>query len=114
MKISLGIFISFSLLIFACTPSKNATVQTATLMTSAQCGMCKTTIEGALKTKEGIKWVVLEPEIQKLTVKFDNSKISLSDIKQTVSAAGYDAGDVKADPKAYEGLPACCQKGGHH
>ena len=116
MKQVINIFLIAGILAMtACSATKEAKIQTAVVMTSAQCGMCKTTIEGALKGKDGIKWVVLEPETQKLSVKFDTRKISLDQIRQAVADVGYDADDVKAQVETYNSLPACCKKdGGHH
>jgi len=49
-----------------------------------------------------------------LTVEYKLGKTSPEKIRTAVSKIGYDADDVVADPKAYEKLPECCKKDGHH
>jgi copper chaperone CopZ len=86
----------------------------AVIKTSAQCGMCKEAIEGALAGVAGIESAVLDVTTKKLKVKYDESAITLDDIRTIVSKTGYDADEVPADPKAYAALPRCCQKDGGH
>lgn len=110
------ILFSAILLVASCSASKKtgSELTTATIVTSAQCGMCKTTIEGALSGVEGISSAVLDVTTKKLKVKYMPSKVSLDQIRQKVSAAGYDADEVPGNPDAYAKLPACCKKGGKH
>jgi cation transport ATPase len=82
------------------------------LKTSAQCDMCKTTIEKAMAYEKGILNSELNVETAELTVKYKISKTTPEKIRKAISESGYDADDVKADEKAYNNLPACCQKGG--
>lgn len=85
----------------------------AKIMTTAQCEMCKMTIEKAVNQLEGIETAELDITSKKLKVKFDESKLSLDRIRQAVAAVGYQADDVLAKEKAYKDLPQCCQLGGH-
>ncbi|WP_343637175.1 heavy metal-associated domain-containing protein [Fluviicola sp.] len=87
-------------------------VETVVIMTSAECGECKERIEGALNYTKGVKFAELDVESRKLTMKFKNDVITLDEIKKQLSALGYNADEVKADPAAYEKLPACCKAGG--
>lgn len=98
----------------ACSAQKNTTsnITSATIKTSAECGMCKTTIEGAFTDVEGVVLARLDVPTKKLKVKFDASKITLNEIRQVVASVGYDADDVVANTESYDALPACCQKGG--
>jgi len=83
------------------------------IKTSSQCGMCKETIEKAMAFEKGVKSSDLNVETKVLSVKYDALKTTPEKIKLAVSKVGYDADDVKADPKAYSKLSPCCQKGGH-
>lgn len=103
-------FLAFSTTSEAVSPTTKHV--TAVIQTSAQCGMCKSTIETSLKSQKGIKWVILDVETKKLTVKYDAKKISLAEIKKAINDAGYDADDAPATASAYKNLSACCQKGG--
>ncbi len=89
-----------------------AKIETVVIMTSAECGECKERIEGALNYTKGVKFAELDVPSRKLTVKFKNDVISLEEIKKQLSLLGYNADEVKADPVAYEKLPACCKAGG--
>lgn len=88
-------------------------VASVTIQTSAQCEQCKGRIEKNLKKFDGIREADLNLKDKKVTVKYDKNQINLDKIKKIISKTGYDADDVKADPKAYKKLPKCCQKGGH-
>ena len=98
----------------ACSAQKSttSTIATATIQTSAECGMCKTTIEGAFTDVDGMILYKLDVPSKKLRVKYDSAKISLDQIRQIVASVGYDADDVASNSDAYDALPACCQKGG--
>lgn len=88
--------------------SKWATVQ---IKTSATCTMCKETIETALAYEKGIKKSNLDVESQVVTVTYNPAKTTPDKIRLAISKAGYDADDVKADPKAYDKLDECCKNG---
>jgi copper chaperone CopZ len=87
--------------------------KTVKFHTSAQCGMCKSTIENALSYKPGIQFAELSMEDMFLTVKFKTKKTDEDAVKKMVSDIGYSAGDLKADEKAMRELPKCCQPGAH-
>jgi periplasmic mercuric ion binding protein len=84
---------------------------TVKIKTSATCGMCKETIETALAYEKGIKKSSLDVKSQVVTVTYNPAKTSLDKIRTAISKSGYDADEVKADPKAYEKLEECCKKG---
>lgn len=81
--------------------------------TSAQCGMCKETIEGALNYERGIQFVELNMENMFLTVKYKTKIHNEDSIKKLVAELGYSAGEVGANEKAMNDLPKCCQPGAH-
>jgi copper chaperone CopZ len=90
------------------TGSKWATVK---IMTSGICEMCKETIETALAYEKGVKKSDFDVESHIVTVTYNTEKTSPDKIRLAISKAGYDADDVKADPKAYDKLDECCKKG---
>lgn len=91
---------------------KPAKTETVVIMTSAECDECKERMEGALNYTKGVKFAELDVPSRKLTVKFKNDVITLAEIKKQISALGYNADEVLADPTAFEKLPACCKPGG--
>jgi copper chaperone CopZ len=88
--------------------------KTATILikTSAQCGMCKTTIEKAMAYEKGVITSDLNVEKAELTVKYKIAKTTPDQIKKAISETGYDADDINANQKSYNNLSPCCQKGG--
>ena len=85
---------------------------TIKIKTSAMCDMCKETIEKVLAFEKGVKSSELDVDTKVCTVKYDASKTTPEKIKLAISKAGYDADEVKADPKAYNKLSPCCKKDG--
>ena len=81
--------------------------------TSAQCGMCKDAIEGAMNFERGIQFVELNMDNMFLTVKYKTKVHTELTIKNIVAKLGYSAGEVKANEKAMNELPKCCQPGSH-
>ena len=80
-----------------------------TFKVSGNCGMCKTTIEKSLKNVEGVKLAVWNQETKKITVKYNPSVISLTNIHKKIAAVGYDTSKVKAKKEVYDNLHGCCQ-----
>jgi len=83
------------------------------IKTSMQCDMCKERITKALSFEKGVKEIKVNLETKEVTVMYNPKKTSSEKIRLAISKAGYDADEVKADAKAYNKLPKCCQKGGH-
>ncbi|KAF0197840.1 MAG: Heavy metal transport/detoxification protein [Bacteroidetes bacterium] len=80
------------------------------IKTSAQCGMCKETIEKAMAFEKGVVKSELVVETKILKVTYRPAKTTPEAIRRAVSEAGYDADEVKADPTAYKNLSDCCKK----
>ena len=89
-----------------------AQTSTVKIHTSAVCSMCKETLEKDLSFEKGVKSAVLDLETKDLTVVYDSTKSSAMKIRQRVSKIGYDADEIKRDPKGYKRLPDCCKKDG--
>lgn len=95
--------------VFAQNDKKEETIE---IKTSAVCGMCKSTVEKALKKEEGIIKSKLDVETKIVTVTYDPSKTNPDKIKKAVAMSGYDADDMPADSIAYNKLHDCCKKDG--
>ncbi len=85
-------------------------METVVYQTSAQCGMCKTTIEKELALTGGIKSAELDNETKQLRVTFKTRRINEAKIKEIVANLGYDVDNVKGNQENYKKLPACCKK----
>ncbi|MCW3086316.1 MAG: hypothetical protein JWP12_3682 [Bacteroidetes bacterium] len=81
------------------------------IKTSATCEMCKATIEKYMAFEKGVKKSELDVASKILTVTYNPQKTTPEKLRIAVSKSGYDADDVKADPKAFAKLEECCRKG---
>ena len=89
--------------------AQTTTSKTETFKVYGNCDMCKETIEGALKKKDGVVKKEWNTKTKMITVTYDPSKINLKQIKQKIADAGYDTDDVHAKDEAYNNLHKCCQ-----
>jgi outer membrane receptor for ferrienterochelin and colicin len=80
---------------------------TVTIKVDGVCVMCKERIENALKVK-GIKKAIWEIPTHMLTVSYDRTKVSVSDIQNKMAAIGHDTEIKKAEDAVYKELPECC------
>ena len=86
-------------------------VQTAKISTlTVQCEMCKNKIETYLKRYDGVQMINVNVKKKETTVKYITDRIDEEGIKTAIANAGYDAGDVTANPDSYNRLPKCCKK----
>ena len=56
----------------------------------------KTTIENAVNALGGIEKVVANPFTKRVTVEFDETSLTVEDIRHTIEDAGYEA-EIEAD-----------------
>ncbi len=110
MKTKLILSLIALILIFKAN-AQDATTAELKIKTSAICSMCKTTIEKYMAFEKGVKKSSLDVDSKMLTVSYNPQKTTPEKLRIAVSKSGYDADDVKADPKAYKKLDECCKKG---
>lgn len=78
-------------------------------LSTMQCDVCKKNIESAVKKLDGIESINVVVKEKVAHIDYNKSKTDLSKIESTITAAGYDANDKKADPEAYKELDDCCK-----
>lgn len=86
-----------------------ATKKTDTIKVYGNCDMCKATIEGSLKKKDGIiskKW---DSKTLMLSVTYDTAKITIQQIGKKIADVGYDNEHGTATDEKYKSLHGCCQ-----
>jgi copper chaperone CopZ len=83
--------------------------ETITFKVYGNCGMCKTTIEKALKDVEGVRFAIWSEKSKKITVKYNPKLITLESIHNKIASVGYDTDKVKAKDEVYNKLHGCCQ-----
>ncbi len=97
----------------ACSESKSTAEEAVTSQESfkiyGNCGMCKNTIESSLKDVNGVEKAEWNQDTKMMSVSFDESIITLSEIKKKIANSGYDTEDVRASNENYEALHGCCQ-----
>ena len=81
----------------------------ATLRVQGKCNMCKTKIEKAAKSIEGVTVAEWNKESKVLRLRFDDSKAKIENISQAVAKIGYDTDKDKAPDDAYSAMPNCCK-----
>jgi len=91
------------------TQTVKSTVKTKTFKVYGNCNMCKNRIEDALKNLKGVNKANWNVESKMLTVTYDETKVSLTQIKQKIADVGHDTDAIKANDKTYSKLPGCCQ-----
>jgi len=111
MKIAVRsiIAIAFSFFLFGITVARAEDKKTETFKVYGNCGMCKENIEGALKKKDGVSKKEWDKDTKMLTVTYDASKITTTQIKQKIADVGYDTDEIHAKDEAYNKLHKCCQ-----
>ena len=86
--------------------------ETVEIKTSAQCEMCKERIVEEMQFTKGVLAVDVDVESQIVLITYKIKKTSPAKIREAISKIGYAADTVKADTKAYNKLPECCQEPG--
>ena len=105
--------ISASIILSSCGgDTKTLTVKTEIYCNDGceTCESCKPRVEKARRATEGVESADMKVSDKTITVNYDASKIDEQKIKQVIALTGFDAGDVKADPAAYDNLDDCCKK----
>ena len=73
------------------------------------CGMCKTTIEKAVKELDFVVEAEWGIQSKILDVSFKNSKnYNLVILNKAITDSGYETMNTTADQLAYDNLPGCC------
>lgn len=86
-----------------------SSAETDTFKVYGNCGMCKATIESALKNVKGIEKAVWNIDTKMMQVTYNKKLISLDGIKKKIAAVGYDTDKFRASDETYGELPGCCQ-----
>lgn len=83
--------------------------KTETVKVYGACGMCKSRIEKAAKSVDGVKKADWDKEKKELTVTYDPETTNIETIEKEVAAVGHDTANKKATDEAYNDLHSCCK-----
>ena len=89
--------------------SKEIALADLTFGVRGNCGMCKSTIEKAANSVEGVASATWDVDKKKVAVSFDENKTAAMTIHNAIAASGYDTEKVAGSEEAYKGLPGCCK-----
>lgn len=90
------------------TSSTPSATKTESFKVLGNCDLCKARIEKASKI-EGVSKADWNKNSKMLTLVYNPSKVKSDDVLKKVAAIGHDADKFKAETKAYNNLPGCCQ-----
>lgn len=76
---------------------------------AGNCGMCKTRIENAAKSVDGISSAEWNKETKMLVVNYDAGKIDMHKVHMAIAKVGHDTKMHKASDEVYDKLPGCCK-----
>ena len=119
MRINYLILIT-AILIFGCNNKKTETISVKhqTSMTNPEisfgvrgnCGMCKTTIQKAALSVDGVEEASWDIQTKVLDIRTNSNLDSITiKIHNAVAKSGYDTELVLANSEDYNNLPGCCQ-----
>ena len=108
------LYTALILLVFGCLSIKNQgksnNLQIDEInIPTAQCNMCVANIENALNGIDGILKYKVELETYRVRVQYNSDKLTLQNIEQLISKAGYQANNSPADVDSYNKLAMCCR-----
>ena len=98
----------FLALLMVCTVGVSAKTITETILVKGECGKCKDKIEAALDIP-GISFAEWNTETKMLTIRYNDNKVSATDIHTTISKLGYATDKMAADKAGQTALDKCCK-----
>ncbi|HUS86492.1 MAG TPA: heavy-metal-associated domain-containing protein [Bacteroidales bacterium] len=76
---------------------------------AGNCDMCKTRIEKAAKTVDGVAEASWDTKTKMLALTFSTDKPNAEAVHKAVAKVGHDTELFKAEKEVYDKLPACCK-----
>ena len=89
--------------------SKDIAIKQISFGVRGNCGMCKSTIEKAANSLDGVSSATWNIDQKTILVSYDSLNINELSIHKAISASGYDTEKVLGNLEAYNNLPGCCQ-----
>ena len=85
------------------------TDKSATFKVYGGCPMCVERIQDAALENEHVKSADWNLETKMINVVYDEDKVSLQEIHESIAAVGHDTDLVRAPDKKFRKLPECCK-----
>lgn len=109
MKTNLSILLLISLFYGLQSFAQDDTIIKESFKVWGNCEMCKSKIEKAVKSIDGVSYAKWSVAKKRIVVKYDNSKTSIEKIHEKIASVGYDTELIKAKDETYNKLHGCCQ-----
>ena len=115
LTMTLAIFMALGLSLNTAVANDNMTTfspaekKVETVKVYGACGMCKTRIEKAAKSQDGVSKAKWNQKKKELTVTYDPDVTTLEDVEKKVAGVGHDTENVRAEDKVYNNLHGCCK-----
>jgi copper chaperone CopZ len=84
-------------------------IKTESFMVYGNCGMCKSRIEKAAKSIDGVNKAEWDEETKMIEVTYKPEEVKILDVKKAIVKVGHDTDILLAKDEVYEALPGCCQ-----
>jgi periplasmic mercuric ion binding protein len=101
--------LSLVMLFFFGTMSVVAETKTEEFKVYGNCGMCKTRIEKAAKSVEGVTKAKWDKVTKMVTITYDESKTDADKVLAAIAKVGHDTDTHKAEDAVYDKLHECCK-----
>lgn len=88
--------------------SKTAATKSETFKVRGNCESCEARIEKAAKL-DGVSKADWNKDTKVLTLVYNPAKVTSDAVLKSIANAGHDNEKFKAEDKAYNKLPGCCQ-----
>lgn len=118
-KVILSLLAIVSLTVISCKNEAKTEVKTTTEQgkelamanfgVRGNCGMCKTTIEKAAKSVDGVAEATWDVKKKSIQISYDAGKANETNLHEAIADAGYDTEQEDGNKVAYKKLPKCCQ-----
>lgn len=97
------------LMLFVLSSAMAQNKKTEQMEVAGNCGMCKTRIENAAKSLEGVSSAEWNKETKMLELAYDPARTDIHKIHMAIAKAGHDTRLHKARDEDYNQLPSCCK-----
>lgn len=97
------------LMLFVLSSAMAQNKKTEKMEVAGNCGMCKTRIENAAKSLEGVSSAEWNKETKMLELAYDPARTDIHKIHMAIAKAGHDTRLHKARDEDYNRLPSCCK-----
>ena len=88
---------------------KKANTEQSIISVQGLCEICKSRIEKAAKSVNGVILATWNEKSKQLQLNFDPTKTSINEISKAIANAGHDTNKYKAPNAVYDALPSCCK-----